>query len=98
MGEAPMPGSGQSVSALFQVVVGGEEFLEVVGVGRLDLDHPSFAVWVGIDQAGVLGEVGVDRGDGAGDAGVEVAGGLDRFDLAPASVGGDFVADLGERD
>ena len=31
-------------------------------------------------------------------AAVEIAGGLDRFDLAEASVGGDLVADFGQRD
>jgi hypothetical protein len=83
-----------------KALVGGgvHERGEFVRVVEADLDHPTGAVRVFVDQLGRGVEFVVQSGHFAGERGEQVGDGLDRFDRAEGVVAGDGRADGGQFD
>src|SRR6185437_4696331 len=71
---------------------------QVSGRGRLYLEQPARTVRVGGDQARVVDDGRVDRGDGAGDRREQLGDGLGGFHLTAAFAGDDGGPDLGQVD
>lgn len=82
----------------FLVCLGGEEFLDLVGVGEFEFKDPSFAVGVGVDEGGVGFDFGVGFDNFSGDWGVDVGGGFDGFDDGGGVAEIDFFVEGGEFD